>query len=390
MQVYSRAPASSTDSTRCSAPLALASTYHRLVQRWLDRLVAQGLLRVEGETYVADAPLPDPELPSLWAEAERLFADDRPLLAYVRHCGELLSQVLRGNESPLETLFPGGSFELAEDLYERSQAMRYVNALVASAFEALGAHVSRGRTLRVLEVGAGTGGTTGALLSVLPPDRTRYLFTDVSDVFLDRARQRFESYPFLRFGRLDLDKDLAAQGYLPGSFDVIVSANAVHASTDLRLALRRLHDLLAPGGLLILVESTTHFAWFDMTTGLIEGWQHFADDLRTDNPLLSAAKWVEALRGAGFEEAGAWPRSDCPRVISANMCWSHAWRACRRKQSRRRTQPDLGAHTEVSMPAKQTGSFRQRVHRCAADGSSRSHARLRARARGSGSPARSG
>ena len=116
----------------------ISSNHRRLVQRWLDRLVAQGLLRAEGETYVADAPLPDPGLPSLWAEAERLFADDRPLLAYVRHCGELLSQVLRGNESPLETLFPGGSFELAQDLYERSATMRYVNALVAKCSRGTG------------------------------------------------------------------------------------------------------------------------------------------------------------------------------------------------------------------------------------------------------------
>ena len=253
----------------------ISSTYRHLVQRWLDRLVAQGLLCAEGDAYVADTPLPDPGLPSLWVEAERLFADDRPLLAYVRHCGQLLSQVLRGNESPLETLFPGGSFDLAQDLYEHSEPMRYVNALVGNAFESLGSSVSEGHTVRVLEVGAGTGATTAALLSVLPPDRTHYLFTDVSDVFLDRARQRLGSYSFLTFGRLDLDNDVAAQGYLPGSFDVIVSANAVHASTDLRLALRRLRDLLAPGGLLILVESTTHFAWFDMTTGLIEGWQHF-------------------------------------------------------------------------------------------------------------------
>jgi len=83
----------------------------------------------------------------------------------------------------------------------------------------------------------------------------------------------------------------------------------VHATTDLRASLRRLRDLLAPGGILILVESTTHFDWFDMSTGLIEGWQHFVDDLRTDNPLLSAAVWIEAFNDAGFVEAGAWPRA---------------------------------------------------------------------------------
>ena len=48
------------------------------------------------------------------------------------------------------------------------------------------------------------------------------------------------------------------------------------------------------------MESTTHLAYFDMTTGLIEGWQHFADDLRSDNPLLAPARWIEALARAGF------------------------------------------------------------------------------------------
>ena len=113
-------------------------------------------------------------------------------------------------------------------------------------------------------------------------------------------------------GRFDIDQEPIAQGYSPGSFDVIVSANAVHACTNLRSALHRLHELLAPGGLLILIESTTHFAWFDMTTGLIEGWQHFADDLRTDHPLLAADDWIDALRDAGFEDAASWPKPQSP------------------------------------------------------------------------------
>ena len=112
----------------------------------------------------------------------------------------------------------------------------------------------------------------------------------------------------------------AAQGYSPGSFDIIVSANVVHASKNARLALRRLHDLLAPAGLLILIESTTHFIWFDMTTGLIEGWQHFDDDLRSDNPLLAADKWVEVLLDAGFEEADSWPGCDsCARHLGQHV-----------------------------------------------------------------------
>jgi acyl transferase domain-containing protein/phospholipid N-methyltransferase len=287
----------------------VAETYGHLIQRWLDRLVAQGDLQPEGDAFVSRAPLAQPDLPALWREADRLFADNQPLLAYVRHCGQLVSPVLRGSESPLETLFPGGSFDLTEGLYERSATMRYINGLAASAFGALGRSVPPGRQLRVLEIGAGTGGTTASLLPTLPADRTQYRFTDVSDFFLDRARTRFAAFPFVSYGQLDMDRDPLEQGFAPHSFDVIVSANAVHASKDLRLTLTRLHELLAPGGVLVLVESTVHMAWFDMTTGLIEGWQHFADDLRTDNPLLPPATWVQALRDAGFDAAGAWPEA---------------------------------------------------------------------------------
>ena len=43
------------------------------------------------------------------------------------------------------------------------------------------------RKLRILEVGAGTGGTTAHVLPLLPADRTEYLFTDVSPLFTARA-----------------------------------------------------------------------------------------------------------------------------------------------------------------------------------------------------------
>ena len=54
-------------------------------------------------------------------------------------------------------------------------------------------------------------------------------------------------------------------------------------------------------------DGSIHHAWFDMTTGLIEGWQHFADDLRGDNPLLPPEKWQSLLTAHGFAEAASYP-----------------------------------------------------------------------------------
>ena len=73
---------------------------------------------------------------------------------------------------------------------------------------------------------------------------------------------------------------------MDGDFDVVVATNAIHAVRDIDAALRHVRSLLAPGGCFILCEVTEHLSWFDISTGLIEGWQAFEDRWRTDQPLL--------------------------------------------------------------------------------------------------------
>jgi aryl carrier-like protein len=104
-----------------------------------------------------------------------------------------------------------------------------------------------------------------------------------------------------------VERDPAEQGFPGGTFDAIVATNVVHATRDVEATLRRLRSLLAPGGVLILGEATTHLSWFDVTTGLIEGWQRFEDASRGDSPLLAPAAWDRALRAAGFDAVACLP-----------------------------------------------------------------------------------
>jgi acyl transferase domain-containing protein/SAM-dependent methyltransferase len=299
--------------------------YKLLLQRWMERLAAAGMLRAEDAKFVSDRPLPDPDLASHIYEMERTLADDPDLLAYLRNCGEKLSQVIAGKESPLETLFPGGSSALAEQLYAGANINRYTNAIAGAAVEAAARVSNLNRPFRILELGAGTGGTSATLLPLLDPNRSEYVFTDVSDLFLTRARKQFAAFPFASFTVFDLEKDLETQGFALHSFDVIVAANAAHAARDLDGALKRMMLLLAPGGFLLLVEATRHHGWFDVTTGLIEGWQHFADDLRGDHPLLTPEQWRIALLERGFDEVIALPEKGSPaEVLGQHVILSHA------------------------------------------------------------------
>ena len=90
------------------------------------------------------------------------------------------------------------------------------------------------RMIRMLEIGAGTGGTTSFLFPHLPSDRTHYVFTDVSPLFLTRARDEFRDHSFVSFELLDIERPPVAQGFSERSFDVIIAANALHATRDLR------------------------------------------------------------------------------------------------------------------------------------------------------------
>ena len=77
--------------------------------------------------------------------------------------------------------------------------------LLGETLQAAIATLSAGARLRVLEVGAGTGGTTSYVLPLLPADRVEYTFTDLSPLFLDRATEQFAAYPFMRRAVLELN-----------------------------------------------------------------------------------------------------------------------------------------------------------------------------------------
>jgi acyl transferase domain-containing protein/SAM-dependent methyltransferase/acyl carrier protein len=295
--------------------LGVKPIYRSLMDTWLRRLVAKGLLRVQDGLYIADRPLPEPLPEMIVEDADGLFAQESVLLRWVVGSGRILPEVLTGVESALEVLFPGGSADFADEIYHRVAASRYFNNIVRAVVEAFAAGAAPGAPMRILEVGAGTGGTTALILPALPAARVVYDFTDVSDFFLDRARRRFVEFPFVRYGLLDLEKDPHEQGYAAAHYDIVVAANVLHATRDVGRTVESMRSLLAPDGLLLLYEVTDPPSYFDTTVALIEGWQSFSDGLRVNSPLLNTPQWLEVLRTRGFVEAVALPAAGSPAEV---------------------------------------------------------------------------
>ena len=231
-------------------------------------------------------------------------------------CGPALGPVLQGVQNPLQLLFPGGSFDTAEKLYTESAGPHVFNSIAARAI----AEEVRSRpngTIRVLEIGGGTGATTASIAQTLPPERSEYVFTDVSPLFIARAAKKFRDYPFLKYQTLDIERDPETQGFRAGHFDLIVAANVLHATVDLSVTMDHVRKLLAPSGLLVLIEAIVPEGWVDLTFGLTDGWWRFRDTtLRPDYPLISGDAWKRGLLASGFEEAGVvQPATDSPGAV---------------------------------------------------------------------------
>ncbi len=273
----------------------------RVLRRIVDMLEHDGVLRRSGVEWVVakhgDGPSPDEHAAAL---RERFPSYDAEL-TLVSRCGERLADVLAGVCDPLQLLFPDGSTTVAERLAQDSPPALAYNSLVHSAFTAALTEVPANCPVRILEIGAGTGGTTTAVLPALASHQAEYVFSDISQLFLARARDKYARYPFVRYEMLDIEVDPAQQGFDGRRFDIVLAANVLHATADLERTIAHVRQIMAPGGLLVLLEGTASQRWVDLTYGLTAGWWKFSDHARRPaHPLLSTSKWLGLLADAEF------------------------------------------------------------------------------------------
>lgn len=283
--------------------LGVVSQHWQLLGRMLEILENEGLLsQIDGQWEVCQIPeVKEPQ--KTWQALLSKNAAYQAELTLLRHCGHQLAGVLRGEVDPLQLIFPQGSLTTSEHFYQDSPTFRLYNLLVQQAIAAALKHVPQGQTIRILEIGGGTGGMTSSVLPLLSAHQIEYVFTDVSQLFTVQAAQKFRDYPFVQYQVLDIEKDPVAQGFAAHSFDLILASNVLHATTDLRHTLENVKQLLASEGLSVLLEITNSPLWVDLVFGLLKGWWLFSDrDLRPLHPLLSLQQWQGVMRDVGFTE----------------------------------------------------------------------------------------
>ncbi|WP_052809538.1 type I polyketide synthase [Streptomonospora alba] len=268
-------------------------SYRSLLAEWLDELDRLGRLRRDDSGRIASvASWPPEELDDLLIRARRAWAG-QPEAELVRRCGAALVDVVRDGADPVHLFTPLLDRAFAEpgEIFGAEYApviRRALSGVLGTQRAANG--------LRVLEIGGGTGITTGQVVEEMADHGGghRYVFTDISDAFVAHAARRYSEHSWFSTARLDIEQPPDEQGFEGSTFDVVIAANVLHATGELDRTLEHARSLVAPGGLLLLAEITTPTLDFAVSYGLLMGPVADADRTRSA-PFLSRERWERKL-----------------------------------------------------------------------------------------------
>jgi SAM-dependent methyltransferase len=297
-------------------------SYRRWLEHSLDIMSEKSYLQCVGDTvlFSESAPLEATAVWNEWKEKSTAWLADPDISAYVRLVSETINslpRIVTGKVAAVEIIFRRGSFDLVTDIYKNNAISDYFNECLADVLltylsqrnqQAKDANIAAS-PIRILEIGAGTGGTSAVLFKKLAPYAqyiTEYTYTDISPSFLVHAKNNYVAdNPYLTYKRFDVEKDPVRQKIPADTYDVAIATNVLHATKNIKQTLRNVKIPLHHNGLLLLNEVSDNGGLFShLTFGLLPGWWLYEDDhlRRPGCPMLSPDTWQQILEEEGYRK----------------------------------------------------------------------------------------
>ncbi|KAI1148118.1 hypothetical protein F4825DRAFT_465157 [Nemania diffusa] len=160
---------------------------------------------------------------------------------------------------------------------------------------------------KILEIGAGSGDATLAVLKALQSGGNggllvdQYIVSDVSAELFEPAKKKLAiGSNVLEFRQLDVeneDPSASPNGLATHSLDVVITSMSLLAVKHLKTTLQRLRTLLKPSGKLLLIEPTQARLDTQLVIGTLTGWEANSEYPKI---AMSVEAWDSSLRDSGF------------------------------------------------------------------------------------------
>lgn len=262
---------------------------HKLTKRWINVLEKEGIIQLkDNQYYLAKDVKKRLDCKILWEEfydIESKFNYSKAFVDYLKESSDLLPELIQGKENPLDILFPKGEVQPAMAAYHDNKINKILNDIAVKETEYLCKKqnkVDNSKTFRILEVGAGVGGTSIDVIPKLVGYNVEYYFSDLSNFFLNKAQENFKEYNWVKYGIFDINEDFALQGHEAFSFDLILCGNVLHNSKDIHLVMENLKGLLKEQGSIIVLEETRTSYMLLTSMEFKDGLTGFMDERREE------------------------------------------------------------------------------------------------------------
>ncbi|KAJ3555439.1 hypothetical protein NM688_g2577 [Phlebia brevispora] len=244
------------------------------------------------------------------------------LLELTERVGKGQKEILTSSTAAVELLFRD---DLMNKVYEQPPFSGPVFDMFTKEILIIIKHAALAgkRVVRVLEIGAGTGKLTALLgKALIEDDVDKLCFVDYvsTDIAIHLAQQSASRspWPTVTSMTLDLNSPFDGQGLDPTSFDIIVGFDVLHAIPDVQGVLKKLKDLLLPGGYLAIIElDGRSFAqhgvgtiWMDFIFGSFAEWMGVLNERpEAKHCSLVPDHWKAELDQAGFQDTHLFTQS---------------------------------------------------------------------------------
>ena len=278
-----------------------------------------------------------PDLERLRALALNIDPGNAATLDLLDHAASLYGIVATGEKSGDQNLLGPQGVPLWLNYFHNDNLTYAVNNWVGGI--AAKDRLSSPPTLRVLEIGAGTGSATEILLRLLGerdflPRLERYLVTE-PNAYFRRCNQRKLAalYPKLplEWTAVDLDLPWSEQGIASGGFDLVFAVNVMHISKNLLFSLNEARSALAVGGWLVIAECVRPYdnqpMYPELMFQILDSFTNVETDpeIRPNPGFLTAEQWRRAFSRAGFARTEIAPdveriREIYPHFFTGAIC----------------------------------------------------------------------
>ncbi|XP_072014350.1 probable polyketide synthase 1 [Amphiura filiformis] len=256
---------------------------------------------IASSTSVKDIPYDS--IPQIMERVQKHCPELDTEISLTKSLGEALPATFRDPQVAVPIMFsPEG---LDRYFYDSLSTRVHYKAAAEVINKAVVEGLTQKRVVRILELGARIGGLTRFVVEPLKElgfsNQIEYVFTDVRATLFKQGQENLSMYPFIQYKQIDIEKDVADQGFVPGSYDIVVCLDTLHAAADVKRSSDYMANLLTPDGLMFIIEGmNTHFLtelWF----GALNESSVF-DDFRKERCWKDRQSWVDIMRSIGLHD----------------------------------------------------------------------------------------